>query len=88
MNELEKLTNKKNIEQQEDKINSIYIKNNINDLHNLLNEKENKEKELVNEIEAIKVLSDQKVKELTDIINEKQKEIEELSKSKSEHITT
>ena len=38
MEQIEKLSSRRKEEEQEDKLNSFYIKNNVNDLHNLLNE--------------------------------------------------
>ena len=36
----------------------FYIENNIDDLHEILNKKENKETELLNEINSLKILLD------------------------------
>ena len=49
------------------KINKFYIENNIDDLHELLNEKENKEIELLNEINSLKILLEKKNKENEEI---------------------
>ena len=76
MEEIEKISNRRKEEEQEDKLNSFYIKNNVNDLHNLLNEKEEREKELINELNSLKILFEKNNKELNDIINKKDKEIE------------
>ena len=78
MEELEKLLNQKRKEDKEDKLNSEYVKNNLNDLHNLLNEKENNEKMLKNEIYSLKLLLERKNMELSDIINEKNREIKKI----------
>ena len=69
MEEFEKLFIQKKKEEKEDKINSDYIKNNINDLHDLLNEKENNEKNLKTEIYSLKLLLEKKNFEFLDIIN-------------------
>ena len=87
-NEIDKLRNRIKDEEQEDKLNSFYIKNNMNDLHNLLNEKEDKEKELINELNSLKILFDKNNKELKDIINKKDKEIKELNEAQNENIKT
>ena len=50
MDEFEKMLEQKRKEDKEDKLNSEYVKNNINDLHELLNQKEIDEKNLKNEI--------------------------------------
>ena len=71
-NFLEKITNGGN-----NKLNNFYIKNNINDLHELLNEKENKEKELLNEINSLKILYEKKNEEL-----------EEMKQNQDENIKT
>ena len=78
MDELEQLLSKKRKEDKEDKLNCEYIKNNINDLHELLNEKENNEKNLKNEIYSLKLLLEKKNMELSDIINEKNREIKKI----------
>ena len=88
IDELEKLTNRKKYEEKEDLLNGFYFKNNINDLHNLLNEKEIKEKNLLDEINKIKMIYEQKLNELNYIINQKQKEIEELRMTQTENINT
>ena len=88
MYELGKLANKKKDIEQEEMINSFYIKNNINDLHSLLNEKEVKEKYLINEINSMKMIFSEKIKELTMIINEKQREIEIIKEEQNENINT
>ena len=59
------------------KINNFYIKNNINDLHELLNEKESKEKELLNDLNSLKIL-----------LEEKNKELEEIKINQNENIKT
>ena len=71
-NFFEKMTNGGN-----NKLNNFYIKNNINDLHELLNEKENKEKELLNELNSLKILYEKK--------NE---EFEEIKRNQDENIKT
>ena len=88
LDELEKLTSKKKDADESDKINSFYIKNNINDLHNLLNEKEYKEKNLINEINTIKLFYEQKIKDLNDIIIKQQKQITEMKNAQIENIYT
>ena len=72
---------RKKKEEKEDKINSDYIKNNINDIHDLLNEKENNEKNLKTEIYSLKLLLEKKNFEFLDIINEKNREIEKIKNS-------
>ena len=59
------------------KINKFYIENNIDDLHELLNEKENKEIELLNEINSLKIL-----------LEKKNKENEEIKMNNDENIKT
>ena len=59
----------------QNKLNDFYIKNNINDLHELLNEKENKEKELLNEINSLKIFNEKK-----------NKEFEEMQQNQNENI--
>ena len=88
IDELAKLTNKQNDEEQEGKLNHFYFKSNINDLHNLLNEKEDHEKELLNEINNLKLLYEKKNNEFNDILNEKDKEIEGIKLTQNEHINT
>ena len=86
--ELGKLANKKKDLDQEEKINSSYIKNNINNLHNLLNEKEEREKNLINEINNLKMMFTDKIKELSNNINEKEREIEAIKEEQNENINT
>ena len=59
------------------KINKFYIENNINDLHELLNEKEIRENELLNEINSLKI-----------ILEKKNKEFEEMKQNHDENIKT
>ena len=59
------------------KINKFYIENNIDDLHELLNEKENKEIELLNEINSLK-----------NLLEKKNKENEEIKLNNDENIKT
>ena len=59
------------------KINNFYINNNIDDLHELLNEKEKRENELLNEINTLKILYEKK-----------NKEFEEIQQSQEENIKT
>ena len=66
-----------NSDKNNDRLNNIYIKNNINDLHELLNEKEAKENELINELNNIKIILEQKLKEN-----------EELKSNQEENIKT
>ena len=66
-----------NSDKNNDILNKIYIKNNINDLHELLNEKEAKESELINELNNIKIILEQKLKEN-----------EELKSNQEENIKT
>ena len=66
-----------NSDKNNDRLNNIYIKNNINDLHELLNEKEAKESELINELNNIKIILEQKLKEN-----------EELKSNQEENIKT
>ena len=66
-----------NSDKNNDILNKIYIKNNINDLHELLNEKEAKENELINELNNIKIILEQKLKEN-----------EELKSNQEENIKT
>ena len=88
MEELKLLVDKNNDDELKDKINNFYIKNNINDLHYLLNEKENNEKELINEINSIKILYNNKMKELNDIINQKQLELKNIREKQKDNIKT
>ena len=81
MEEYEQLLNQKRKEDKEDKLNCEYVKNNLNDLHNLLNEKENNEKMLKNEIYSLKLLLERKNMEYSDIINEKDREIKKLKET-------
>ena len=59
------------------KLNNFYIKNNINDLHELLNEKEARENELLNEINSLKI-----------IYEKKNKEFEEMKQNQEDNIKT
>ena len=59
------------------KINKYYIENNIDDLHELLNEKELRENELLNEINSLKIL-----------LEKKNKEYEEIKQNNDENIKT
>ena len=59
------------------KINKFYIENNINDLHELLNEKEIRENELLNEINSLKI-----------ILEKKNKEFDEMKQNHDENIKT
>jgi hypothetical protein len=86
-NQLSKFENNKNIEEEKE-INNSYIKYNINNLHNLLNEQEKNEKILINEINSIKMIYERKIKELNDIINIKQKEISDIKENHTDNINT
>ena len=81
MYEFEKLFNEKKKEENVDKLNSEYIIQNINDLHELLNKKENNEKNLKQEIYSLKLLLEKKNLEFNDIINEKNREINKIKNS-------
>ena len=59
------------------KINKFYLQNNLDDLHELLNEKENKEAELINEINSLKI-----------IIEKNNKEFNEMKQSHDENMKT
>ena len=87
-NKLQNIINKERDKEQENKINSSYTKNNINSIHELLNEKELKEKEFINQINLMKILYESKINELNDIIRQNQKEIIELKENQKDNINT
>ena len=78
MDEFENVINQKRKGEKEDILNGEYIKNNINDLHDLLNQKELNEKNLKNDIYSLKLLLEKKNNELTDLINQKNREIKKI----------
>jgi len=78
MDEFENVINQKRKGEEEDILNGEYIKNNINDLHELLNQKENNEKKLKNDIYSLKLLLEKKNSELSDMINQKNREIKRI----------
>ena len=86
-NEFSKFGNNKDLELEKE-INNCYAKNNINNLHNLLNEKEQNEKDLIKEMNSIKMIYERKIEELNDIINAKQKEILEIKENQNDNINT
>ena len=78
MDEFENVINQKRKGEKEDILNGEYIKNNLNDLHDLLNQKELNEKKLKNEIYSLKLLLEKKNSELSEIINQKNREIKKI----------
>ena len=75
MNEFEKLINARKEENKKDTINSEYIESNINDLHQLLNEKEINEKNMKDKINKLELILEKNKSELSEIINIKNEEI-------------
>ena len=86
MNEFENIINKKRKEDKEDKLNSEYIKNNISDLHELLNEKEKNEQKLKDDIYSLKLILEKKNNELSDIVNQKNREIKKIKDEQNDEI--
>ena len=87
MEEFKNVLEQKRKEEKEDKINSEYVINNINDLHQLLNEKELIEKNLKNEIYSLKLLLEKKNMEFSEIMNEKNREIKKIKDSDDNQTT-
>ena len=88
MEEFENLIKEKNEENKKDTINSEYIENNINDLHQLLNEKDIKEKQLKEEINNLKLLLEKNKIEISEIINKKNNEILKIKEEQTNQIQT
>ena len=80
MDKFQKLYSQKRKEDNQDKLKSEYIINNINDLHNLLNQKENNVKNLKN---VFKLLLKKKNLEFNNAIKEKNKEISQIKNSEN-----
>ena len=88
MDEFEKLINIKREEDKKDTINSEYIENNINDLHQLLNEKELNEKKLNDEINNMKLILEKNKMEISEVINNKNEEILKIKQEQNNQIQT
>ena len=88
MEEFENLIKEKNEENKKDTINSEYIENNINDFHQLLNEKDIREKELKEEINNLKLLLEKNKIEISEAINKKNNEILKIKEEQSNQIQT
>ena len=84
MNEFENVINQKRKGEKEDILNGEYIKNNINDLHDLLNQKEINEKKLKNDIYSLKLLLEKKNSELSELINQKNREIKKIKEDQND----
>ena len=88
MDEFEKLINIKREEDKKDTINSEYIESNINDLHQLLNEKELNEKKLNDEINNMKLILEKNKMEISELINNKNEEILKIKQEQNNQIQT
>ena len=88
MEEFENLVQYKKEEDKKDTINSEYIENNINDLHQVLNEKELNEKKLYDEINNMKLLLEKNKIETSEVINNKNQEILKLKQEQNSQMQT
>jgi len=79
MAELEDTIIQSRKDEKKDTINSEYIENNINDIHELLNEKEIKEKNMNDEIYNLKLILEKNKLEYNEIINTKNIELKKRS---------
>ena len=88
MEEFENLVQYKKEEDKKDTINSEYIENNINDLHQVLNEKELNEKKLYDEINNMKLLLEKNKIETSEVINNKNQEILKIKEEQNSQMQT
>ena len=88
MDEFERLIQNKKEEDKKDTINSEYIENNINDLHQVLNEKELNEKKLNDEINDMKLILEKNKIETSEAINNKNQEILKIKQEQNSQMQT
>ena len=88
MLEFEKLIKAKKDENNKDTINSEYIENNINELHQLLNEKEINEKNMKDKINNLELMLEKNKIELSEIINIKNEEILKIKEELNNQMQT
>ena len=86
--EFEQLIKNRKEEDKKDTINSEYIENNINDLHQVLNEKENNEKKMRDEINNLKLILEKNKVEISVIINKKNEEIVKIKEEQNNQMET
>ena len=86
--ELEKLILEQKQEEKKETINSEYLENNIDDFHQLLNEKEINEKKMKEEINRLKLILVKNNKETSDIINKKNNEIMKIKEEQNNQMQT
>ena len=86
--ELEKLILEQKQEEKKETINSEYLENNIDDFHQLLNEKEINEKKMKEEINRLKLILVKNNKETSDIINKKNDEIMKIKEEQNNQMQT
>ena len=88
MAELEDTIIQSRKDEKKDTINSEYIENNINDIHELLNEKEIKEKNMNDEIYNLKLILEKNKLEYNEIINTKNIELKKILEEKNNFMQT